>query len=435
MKRFHDGRDWFFEKRYGLFFHWGLYSISRFHEQEIYRRHMTREAYARYIDQFNPVKFDPDQWVQTAIDCGMEYMVITAKHIDGFCLWDTRQTAFNVMNTPFRQDIIKLLSDACHRRHFPFGVYYSCADMNQKHYPHNNRSYEFSYPQPGDEPDLTRYMDFVKSQVTELCTQYGELAVFYWDANVLRHKDESVNEIIRKLQPNAMVNNRGYDSGDYATPEREFEQAAVNQLKRFVKPTEAIQSVGMHSWSCRSGESYYSSRFLLQSMDRIFCLGGNYNLNIGPNADGTLNPHEISLLKKIAAWLKACGEAVYGALPASELLDSPGQMITVKGDHLYVHLLEQPAGDSVVISPLTALPVRATLLNTGEPLAIRRDMGTQVWHSPMPALTLAGLPVEELYDTIPVIRLEFERLPESCRQKLHEAERQAADPLRADHAV
>lgn len=433
MQLFNDGRDWFFKRRFGLFFHWGIYAVGRFHEQEIFRRHLSRETYAQNMGKFNPVMFDPDAWVDMALSCGMEYMVITAKHIDGFCLWDTQCTSFNIMNTPYGQDIIKLLADACYKKKMPFGVYYSCADMHQKNYPHNNRSYEFQYPQQGDQPDLSLYMAYVKQQVTELCSQYGPLAVFYWDANVLGHKDESVNAIIRKLQPSAMINDRGYDPGDFSTPEREFDQSSVNRMTRFVKPSEAIQAVSMLSWSCKTDDSYYSSKFLIRSMARVLCLGGNYNLNIGPNADGTLNEREVEMLRKIGLWVKTCREAIYDALPASELIDSDEMMMTISGNNLYIHLINDPKGDSIVLRPLTALPDKAILLNTGQILKISRDMGVRSWSDKMDSLTIGNIPVETLYDTIPVIKLVYDKIPDIYRQKLLAAVIKAEDPFSVNH--
>ena len=124
LKRFGDGRDWFFDKRFGMFVHWGLYSIPGWHEQHLYRARVKRSEYVKFINQWNPTRFDPHQWMDLMEEGGMKYLCITAKHIDGFCLWDTRQTSFNAMNTPYKRDIIGILSDACHKRNIPLCLYY-----------------------------------------------------------------------------------------------------------------------------------------------------------------------------------------------------------------------------------------------------------------------------------------------------------------------
>ena len=134
MQYFNDNRDWFFQKRYGLFIHWGLYALSGFHEQEQFRRNISRAQYEKYAEQFNPVKFSPDEWIDCAQKAGMEYMMFTAKHQDGFCLWDTTCTDYNIMHTPYGKDVLKELSDACHRRNFPLLIYYCITDNHHVNY-------------------------------------------------------------------------------------------------------------------------------------------------------------------------------------------------------------------------------------------------------------------------------------------------------------
>ena len=211
--RFGDGRDWFFQKRFGLFVHWGVYAIPAWQEQLHWRGRVPREQYRKLIRDFNPVRFDPDAWLDLAQDAGMEYLCVTTKHHDGFCLWDTAQTDYNVMHTPYGKDILALLAEACHRRGVPLCLYYSVVDWHQPNYPNQDRSHELPGPGPDDEPDIDRYMAFLKAQVRELCTRYGEIACFWWDMNITGVVDPSINAMIRQLQPNALVNNRGFDDG------------------------------------------------------------------------------------------------------------------------------------------------------------------------------------------------------------------------------
>ncbi len=198
IKRFGDGRDWFFEKRYGLFIHWGLYSIPGWHEQHQWRARVPREEYVKLKDQWNPVKFNPEEWLDMMEAAGMKYITITTKHHDGFCLWGTKETKFNTLNTPYGQDIIGKLSDACHKRGVPLCLYYSIADWNHPNYPNQGRHHELPGPEKGDQPDWEKYMDFLKAQVRELCTNYGEIHGFWWDMNVPLYKDPSINAMIRQ---------------------------------------------------------------------------------------------------------------------------------------------------------------------------------------------------------------------------------------------
>ena len=127
--------NWFRQARFGMFVHWGIYAVPGVHEQYWQRWNLQREAYIKYADQFNPVKFDPVEWLDMAQDAGMEYMCFTTKHHDGFCMWDTRQTDFNIMNTPYKRDIVGMLAEECHKRNFPLMLYYSVVDWHQQAYP------------------------------------------------------------------------------------------------------------------------------------------------------------------------------------------------------------------------------------------------------------------------------------------------------------
>jgi len=271
LSRFGDGRDWFFQKRFGMFVHWGLYAINGFHEQEQWRARVPRAEYVKLAQQWNPVKFNPDAWLDLMEQAGMKYICLTTKHHDGFCLFDSKLTKFNTMNTPYGKDIIKQLSDACHRRNVPLCLYYSIADWNQPNYPNEGRHHELP-PQPGDSPDWMKYLEFLKGQVRELCTNYGEIHGFWWDMNVPKHVDRSINDMIRKLQPSAVINNRGFDDGDFGTPERDYEK---DDATSFPRPTEACQAVGTESWGYRKDEDYYTDRHLFRSIDKYLARDGN----------------------------------------------------------------------------------------------------------------------------------------------------------------
>ncbi len=408
---FRDGRDWFTEKRFGLFIHWGLYSVAGWHEQHMYRKKLSRADYAPLLRQFNPAKFNPDAWLDLAEQAGMQYLTFTTKHVDGFCLWDTKQTDYNVMRTPYAKDALALLAEACHRRKFPLCLYYSLADMHHPNYPAAGRPYELRAPEPGDQPDLARYMEYVKAQVRELCSNYGEIHGFWWDANVLKHRDGSLNALIRQLQPNAVINNRGCDDGDFGTPERDWDTSVNTQLA-FEKPIEACQAVGYQSWGWREGEDYYSDAHLIRSIQKVLAKGGNYLLNVGPQPDGVIGEESAAILHRIGKWFGCVRESLIGVEQASALTSNRDVVLTRRGNTLYVHLTKEPETASVFLTPLTEQPRRAVLLNTGEALACDvAELPRLHNQTPNRCLRVKHLPVNERSTVGWVLKLEFDKLP------------------------
>jgi alpha-L-fucosidase len=407
IKRFGDGRDWFFRKRFGMFVHWGIYAIPAWHEQHQWRKRVPRDDYAKLAQQWNPVKFDPDEWLDLAEAAGMQYLCLTTKHHDGFCLWNTKQTPYNTMNTPYRRDILKQLSDACHRRDFPLCLYYSCVDWHHPNYPNKGRHHELPGPLPGDQPDHAKYLEFLKAQVRELCTNYGRIHGMWWDMNVEEHKDPSINAMVRKLQPGIVINNRGYDEGDFGTPERDYDRTA-GEATGFARPTEACQSVGIESWGYRKDEDYYTDRHLIRSLDGFRARDANYLLNVGPKADGTIPDEAAAILKRIGKWYHRVKEAFEDTEPASQLTSNRSVMLTRRGTTVYVHLHRDSPTEAVKLKPVTVLPRRATLLNTGKPVETSLEMTPSEHAEQKGYLRLRGLPMNELSNTVPVVKLEFE---------------------------
>jgi alpha-L-fucosidase len=405
--RFGDGRDWWFERRFGLFVHFGVYAIHGYHEQEQWRKRVPRAEYVKLAQQWNPSKFEPDDWLDLAEQAGMKYICLTAKHHDGFCLWKTELTRFNTMNTPYGKDIVQMLAEACHRRHFPLCLYYSIADWNHPNYPNEGRSHELP-SQPSDDPNWEKYLVFLKGQVRELCTNYGELHGFWWDMNITKHTDPSINDMIRKLQPKAVINNRGFDDGDFGTPERD-EDANTDMLLSFDACTEAIQSVGVESWGWRKDEAYYTDRHLMRGIDKYLARDANYLLNVGPKPDGTIAEEPAEILKRIGKWYKNVKESLEGTAPASQLTSNRNVLLTRKGNTLYVHLYKDPVSEAVKLKPLTAAPRKATLLNTGKAVEFSIEMAPTDHLDQKGYLRLTNLPANAMADSVLVVKLEFDQ--------------------------
>lgn len=408
MQHFHDGRDWFFERRLGLFLHWGLYAIHGLHEQEQQRYGVPAEEYEKLTAEFHPRRFDPEQWLDLAEEAGMEYLVLTAKHHDGFCLWPSRETGFHVGNTPYRQDIVRQVAEACARRGMPLEFYYSVVDWHQENYPNLGRHHEIR-TDPARH-DWNRYLDYLKRQITELCTQYGSVAGIWWDMNVPQAEAPEVHELIRRLQPGAVINNRGFGPGDYSTPERDFDPENANRGEvAFTRPTEACQSIGFNSWGFRRDEDYYSILYFLRAIDTNLARGGNYLLNVGPDADGVIPEPGWKILRGVGAWYKRVRESFAEPLPG--LTADPALLATRRGNAIYLHCPRGLPGSALSLHPLKQPPNRVTLLNTGEsvewtlkPLIYYRDRGAE--------LRLRNLDADALQETVPVFKLEFDRPPE-----------------------
>jgi len=423
---FGDRRDWFPRARFGLFLHWGIYAVEGWHEQQHYRQGMTRDAYRALAQRFDPAGFDPHAWIDLARKCGMGYLVVTAKHIDGFCMFHSAVSDFTVAATPYREDLIGQIATACHNRDLPFGVYFSALDNLHPACPRSGKPHQ-SPAEPGDAPDYERYMDFVRAQVRELCTSYGELSVFWWDANRTGATDPGINALIRQLQPGCVINNRGWDEGDFGTPERSY-GADAEAVAPFERLTEACESVGSQSWGYRVDEDYFTPRYLMRRVDLMMARGANYLLNVGPDARGRIPAEPRRLLQRVGAWYGAVREAFDGATLATDLSVNRDVLLTRRGHTVYVHLNREPATSSVALPPIEALPRRAVLLNTGAPVACDINRLPTLHGQPRTAaLRLHDLPVEAHAGEVLVVRLEFG--PEL------DAAPGAGDPADADDAT
>lgn len=406
---------WFPQRRFGMFVHWGLYAIPGWHEQHMGRLGIPRQHYIQLARRFNPRKFDPDAWLDVAEAAGMRYICFTTKHHDGFCMWNTRYTDYNVMNTPYGRDVLAMLVEACRRRDIGLSLYYSNPDW---HHPnaHNPLSSHQLDPEPGDRPDRAAYIAFTKNQISELLTNYGKIVSLFWDIPP-QFADPSLNELVRELQPGIMINDRGYSPGDYTTPERH-----VPKGMSFETPTEACQSVGRQSWGYRSNEDYYSNWVLTSSVARIMAMGGNYLLNIGPKADGTLPARAVQSIRKVGAWYQRVREAFEGAEPASHLLGRADLLLTRRENTLYVHFCQGLEASGIALNPLVSLPERVTILNTGKSAAFALDkMPTHFagwWEKKpiQPCLHVSNIPVDRLSSEAITLKLEFADLEAALRQ-------------------
>ena len=408
IKRLRDERDWFFRRRFGMFIHWGIYAIPEWHEQILWRSGMKRSEYEPLIKRFNPKKYDPSKWLDAAQSAGMEFVCFTTKHHDGFCMWNTAESDYNIMNTPYGRDVFKMLADECHSRGMGLGVYYSLPDWHHRNYPNMGRHHEMHGPRVGDDPSDDKYLQYVERQIKELLGNYGKVEQLFWDVNVAEFDKPDLNELARNLQPGILINDRGPGLGDFTTPERKVPDGGV-----FPGPVMAVQSTGRESWGYRKDEDYYSHKFLMQSIDKTLAMGGNYQLNVGPKSGGSLGTEDVRSLSRIGEWFNKVKESFYGAEACTYILSTEGNLIeydpvllTRRGNTIYVHIFADLQTSGVMLHPLNIQPESAKLLNDGRRIKTLVDVTPWRWKG-RPALRLVDLPVNEFADEPMVIRLEF----------------------------
>lgn len=394
----------FQQERFGMFVHWGIYSVNGWHEQEQWRRNVPKDEYAKLADVFNPQRFCVDEWLKLMKDVGMEYLCFTAKHHDGFCMWDTKYTDYNIMNTPYGKDVLKEIARGCQRYGIKLAIYYSCPDWHYKHSVNFGGDHQLARPNVGDVPDEELYKQYIRNQMSELLVNYGKIDALFWDIPPY-NKDASINELVRNLQPDILINDRGYSEGDYSTPER-----GVPEGSQFTRFTEACQSVSSMSWGYREKDDYYSTAFLMQSMDRIFCRGGNYLLNVGPDAQGKIPGEVQRKLRQIGDWYQRVEESYKDAQWLYHP-ESPCRM-TVKGRYLYLHLDMPVVSSGFGLRPLRQQPRSAVVLNTGKSISAEVEYIPYYFAGPglpmVEYLHLSRIPVDSLTGEPVILRLEFE---------------------------
>ena len=399
----------FQEEKFGLFVHFGLYAAGGFHEQEQWRKNVPPEVYQRYMHVFAPQEGCTDLWARAARDAGMQYLCLTAKHHDGFCLWDTKTTAYSVMHTPCGRDLVAEAAESCRRYGLRFALYYSLPDW---HCPYAVQGGDHALPKqnPGDTPSWERYKDYLRAQIRELLTGYGKIDALFWDIPAPADQyDPSVNEFVRSLQPGILINDRGFSHGDYRTPERTVPNEPFSTL------TEACQSVGAASWGYRAHEDYFSHAFLIRSIDRILQKGGNYLLNVGPMADGSLTPEALASLDAVGSWFRRVREAFFdagfyhdahfGAIPVTA---SPDRRT------FYLHLSGERSG--IVLPAIRIKPAEAVVLNDGSAPEVYLEYTPEQFRGYGPdgrldmpeALHIRCLPVDRFAGEVLVLKLRFD---------------------------
>ena len=355
-----------FDNKFGMFIHWGPYATLGLHEQALARYNIPYDEYESMAMQFNPTEYDPEKWVLLAKQSGMKYICFTAKHHDGFCMWDTKLTDYNIMNTPYGKDTLKMLSEACKKHDMLLSLYYSNPDWNYEYgYNPESKSHQWGAKYK-NKVDTQKLRDFIKAQVTELLTNYGPIYTFFWDIPPCI-EDLSLNELVRSLQPGIYINDRGWSEGDFSTPEREYQ---AEGSERFTRMTEACNSVGQQSWGYRAGEDFYTKRHLCCAIDRFMAQGASYLLNVGPDAKGVVTRDYEKNLMKVADWYNRMNGCLENADEDNfdDGICHNKYIANIKDGKTYLHFYEGLISTSVALKNYPSEPKSVKLMNSGENL-------------------------------------------------------------------
>ncbi|TMI74268.1 MAG: alpha-L-fucosidase [Bacteroidetes bacterium] len=437
--------EWWREARFGMFIHWGVYSvpagmykgqrINRIGEWIMNRGKIPVADYQQFAKEFNPVKFDADEWVRMAKNAGMKYIVITSKHHDGFAMFDSKASKWNIVDaTPYGKDILKQLAEACRKQGIRLGFYYSQAqDWNnpggaaarkvasegwanpdsaaidaytEKHNGHWDPAQETK--------TMSQYInDVAVPQVKELLTNYGDVAILWWDTptGMTDEYAEKLNALLT-LQPNIITNDRlkrpNYP-GDYKTPE----QRIPNLSELDGKDWETCMTMN-ETWGYKSyANNWKSTQTLIRNLIDIASKGGNYLLNVGPKADGTFPQESIDILKGMGAWMKVNGEAIYGTKASPFGLFTWGRCTKKDPDSypdgkhaiLYISVFDWPKDGKLLIPGLPNEITSAKLLANGMVLKTSTTNEAAVINlpeqAPDPVATVIRLEVKGNVEPVP----------------------------------
>ena len=361
-------REWFSNAKFGLFIHWGPFSIPGSGEWVMQVRNITVKNYTRLMDFFNPVEFNAAQYVSLAKNAGMKYITLITRHHDGFSMWDTKYSDFNIMNTPYHKDIVKMLADECHKQGIGLFVYYSLLDWRRDDYSYwtGNTGQGTGRTVHGNWDD---YIQFMKNQLTELLTNYGEIAGVwfdgYWDQLNNDNHDtptprvdwhfREIYDLIHKLQPQCLVGNNHHitplPGEDFQMFEKDlrgnnttgFGGASVSPL-----PLETCETIN-NSWGFNITDlSYKTVKQLIHYMVNAAGHNANFLLNIGPMPNGKIQPEFVDTLKEMGNWLKQYGESIYGTR-GNIVAPQDWGIVTGKDKLLFAHILKMPSQTFVFI--------------------------------------------------------------------------------------
>ena len=383
---------WFREAKFGMFVHWGPYSLASVEASWPIMKPgnwgISEADYRALPKRFNPTKYDPNHFIDMARLAGQRYMVFTTKHHDGFCMFDSSYTDYKITNTPYGKDIVRLLVDACAERSMALGFYYSPPDLNNPNYRDTTKPARENWNGQPERPEWPVYLDYMDLQLTELLTRYGRVRDIWFDGLYRQEKYDGRRflELIARLQPETLVNDRIGLVADYVTPEqfipkaiptrdvgmRGWDQSIQKEFHTGTVPTarqfqlwETCMTINQ-TWAYNAKDrDFKSTKDLIRALVEVTSRGGNFLLNVGPQPDGLIQPEFQERLRGVGKWTAVNGESIYGSTFGPVQGESAFRM-TARGTDLYVHVFDWPAEGTLRVPGLSAKVHTAYLLATGQ---------------------------------------------------------------------
>ena len=423
---------WYQQAKFGLFIHWGAYSVAGVEaswpimtpqmSEVIFDTQISIEEneYVKLPARFNPVDFDPHAWVQLAQEAGMRYIVITSKHHDGFCMFDAPGTEYKITNTPYGKDICLELAHACHRVGMPLGFYYSPPDMHHPGYRDMCKPATKNWTGEPRRKQWAEYLDYMESHIRKLLTDYGDVAVIWFDGltNHGKYDPARFHKLVHELSPKTLINDRLGDGYDFITPEQLIPTSGIpartykppagidpggddffkavsflvtvpgvgrwmrKQMRKYsdgtlelnpvhkepypspehFQPWETCMTMGQ-TWAYNPKEtSWKAPGILVRNLINVVSRGGNYLLDVGPTALGTFPPEAVERLKYIGQWMRRYNQAIYGTT-YTPLQGQPWGQATRKGEKLYLHVFEWPQDGKLVVDSFAGQAKSASLFS------------------------------------------------------------------------
>ena len=404
--------QWFHQARFGMFIHWGVYSAAAgmWNNQPVpgageWLQNGGKIPAADYratlLTKFNPVKYNPEAWVLAAKAAGMKYIVITSKHHDGFCLWDSKLTDWDAASTPYKKDLLKPLAKACQKHGIKFCVYHSIMDWSHPDYGTKD-AWRGNANNPN--PDMDRFTTYLKGQLKELVTLYQPGILWFdgeWEPAWTHERGVDLYNYLRQLDPKLIINNRvdkgragmqGHTTdpkfkGDYGTPEQEIPATGLGKDVAW----ESCMTMN-DTWGFKTSDTNWkSTETLVRNLIDIASKGGNYLLNVGPTGEGEIPAASLERLAGIGVWMKTHGESIHGTSASLfPKVSWDGRSTTRRNPdgrtRVYLHMFKRPEGGKLTIPGLTSRPASASLLETGTKLTVsgkENDWSIQLPEGPL----------------------------------------------------
>ena len=375
-------REWFQDSKFGMFIHWGVYSVLGDGEWVMNNQRIDKQTYQKLPAFFNPTGYEPKEWVSLAKAAGMKYITITSKHHDGFAMWDSKLTDWDIVDrTPYGKDVLKMLAEECKKQGIKLFFYHSHLDWFQENYfPRGNTGQTAGRPGKGD---WYKYLDYMDGQLTELLTNYGEIGGIWfdghWDKNDADWRLDKTYKLIHTLQPACMIGNNHHLAPFAGEDFQMFEKDLPGQKTTGFNPDQKIGELPFetcetmnNSWGFNlQDKDYKSTKNLIQYLVKAAGYNSNFLLNIGPMPNGKIQPEFVNTLKEVGTWMTKNGETIYGTRGGPVTPRTWGVM-TQKANKVYVHILS-PEDNNLLIPDFGKKVKSITHFTSGAKMKFRQD--------------------------------------------------------------